>query len=607
MNLFTPKIMTKAFPVKAVSYPRVIEKGENAAFEGKLINIGDAFFSSINKSGLTKLNPAFLFALELFIEQKGAIGVQEAGGLCNYLLTEIVDESINKLIATSYSPSTGVIASTVRAPRGKRLEAALPVNGEASDGTEIWYILLASLKYYMYLGDTYNESVKIVIDEALDTIRVIEENANKGNMYESPDAIYRLQDIIYSSITNGIIPFAAITSAAPKTITNVETYTPTTKINGKFKIFLQTETKKGLKKVKDYGDEFKLKGIEYTEEEKALIPDVPEYLVTDRALEIVRSSKYTPHRVFMMVGPAGDGKTTDTTVVAALLGIPRYVITLSDGTDETDILVKILPNNNTSNKDVKLSEVIGNIAEDFCMSPQMALLEYTGQKAENEEDCLKQLMMYCIEKAENESASKKDFIMVPSEIIKASKKPALCEIQEAALVQRAGVLPRLNSFIDDEARITLPDGSVQERNPESLFIFTTNIDYEGCRDINQSVKSRCAEIVISKDLSAEVLVARLTSTPDFEKYLNINEYTVKEGRTLAERIAKVAEKIKNYAKEQEIFGFVCGYREYSAWFFKSLAMKSVSKAAEVTILSHISFEKDIIDEARVFIANEFDD
>ncbi len=36
-------------------------------------------------------------------------------------------------------------------------------------------------------------------------------------------------------------------------------------------------------------------------------------------------------------------------------------------------------------------------------------------------------------------------------------------------------------------------------------------------------------------------------------------------------------------------------------------MKSAPKVSEVTILSHISFEMDIMDEARMFSANEFDD
>mgnify|MGYP000305581774 CR=1 FL=1 len=54
----------------------------------------------------------------------------------------------------------------------------------------------------------------------------------------------------------------------------------------------------------------------------------------------------------------------------------------------------------------------------------------------------------------------------------------------------AGVLVGLNSLLEQGGSITLPTGEVIHRHPDAVVVVTTNVSYEGCRGVNQSVLDR---------------------------------------------------------------------------------------------------------------------
>lgn len=52
------------------------------------------------------------------------------------------------------------------------------------------------------------------------------------------------------------------------------------------------------------------------------------------------------------------------------------------------------------------------------------------------------------------------------------------------------MLVGLNSLLEQKGSITLPTGEVIHRHPDAVVVVTTNVSYEGCRGVNQSVLDR---------------------------------------------------------------------------------------------------------------------
>jgi len=82
------------------------------------------------------------------------------------------------------------------------------------------------------------------------------------------------------------------------------------------------------------------------------------------------------------------------------------------------------------------------------------------------------------------------YTYVETDFIKALKNGYLVEIQEPSTIMQPGVFVGLNSLLEMEGSITLPTGEIIKRHPEAIVVVTTNIDYEGCRGMNQSVLDR---------------------------------------------------------------------------------------------------------------------
>ena len=64
----------------------------------------------------------------------------------------------------------------------------------------------------------------------------------------------------------------------------------------------------------------------------------------------------TPSRLFMMEGDSGSGKTTDTKIIAQLLGYPRFVFTCGPGTEEISLMVSLVPNVDSTAKITETEE-----------------------------------------------------------------------------------------------------------------------------------------------------------------------------------------------------------------------------------------------------------
>lgn len=593
------KILNKALPMRASNYKKNVSAGDVLNIDGKEYTVDEKWFSKHNSfRNEIRLNPALLYAVEMYVAGAGASGLQIADGNANYVLTESLNEMANKIIATSYNPGTGEFKQCSRSPMGKKIETPLPIDGVSTDGVEVWYTLLVALENAKLVNGQFIKYADEVANEVSEILKQLRQNEeDSGNAFAEPSLIYRLQDVIYSGMQESSIPVSFPPNQAKLKEISVNTlksglYEPNHIISEGFKIFIDELKPKKVMTVKDYGDRFKL-GIVLTPEQEARVPDVSDHVVTETALSIVHSILNTPHRCLMLGGPSGTGKTTDCMIAAALTGLPYASQSCSEGTDETDIVTKFIPNTGDAKPPEYLTRQLAEqIYDDLVFDPQTAVATLTGEAYNSSltgPQCITKIINYFVE---NQRKNDKDFLMVPSEIVKGAQEPSIVEIQEVDLVGRPGVFPVLNKLLN-EGVVDLADGTSFMRHPNSYFIFTANLTYEGCKELNQALKSRCQRIIMVDDLSEKDMVDRLTSSPNFAKFAGLNGYTVDKAKKLAHELVKAMTTLKNFVKDQQIGGSVCGYREYEAWFYESLAMKSARAAAESTIITHIALEEDL--------------
>ena len=141
---------------------------------------------------------------------------------------------------------------------------------------------------------------------------------------------------------------------------------------------------------------------------------------------------------------------------------------------------------------------------------------------------------------------------VPSELMRAFKNGWLVEIQEAASVLRPGVLTELNSLLEPNGRIELPNGQYISRHPDTIVVITTNRDYAGNMDINEALRDRCV-LGEKMDLPpAPVMAERAMAQTGFD--------VKEEAIWAAEAVLAVMES----AKSRNIRG-VFGMRSLIAW------------------------------------------
>ena len=74
----------------------------------------------------------------------------------------------------------------------------------------------------------------------------------------------------------------------------------------------------------------------------------------------------------------------------------------------------------------------------------------------------------------------------------------------------------LNSLLEQEGTITLPTGEVIRRHPDAVVVVTTNVSYEGCRAINQSVVDRMSLVKDIELPSPEVMAQRVMAATGAE-------------------------------------------------------------------------------------------
>ena len=524
---------------------------------------------------------AILWLAELYegLETEGAVGRQFGeNNETNYYCMEYKNKDVS--YALIYNWKNGRFKGCVQTG-----DAVLKISSIQKDKHVVeLYIALLAFASTCYGTELYNAEFSQHFDSILKMLSLdleMDEETLLTNAYICCDNLYRRVESGLS-LKNGGIPIAEPQFTKCEFVESFRLksglYSPNHVEVGTFLIL----TRKKEFKESTIGElkAFYHQGKEIDEKYQNLIPNLPDsYKVNPDTQEILSMIVNTPSRLFMMEGDSGSGKTTDTKIIAQLLGYPRFVFTCGPGTEEISLMVSLVPNVDST---AKITESELPTYEDFKIDPASALAALTGnyQGEIDEAKAFQELLNAAIQQGYQQAKQEKDFVKIESTIIQACRMPAVIEIQEVAMIEKPGTLTRLNALFDDDAKTDLLNGEIIERHPDTVVIMTTNMDYIGCQMFNESVLSRMQLVQHRKELSVEEMTERAVMKTGCKE------------KDLIYRMATAIRKIKQYLRDKQIRGGVCGYRELENWVLSYMVSNDLRRSAWTALLSKASMDRE---------------
>lgn len=349
--------------------------------------------------------------------------------------------------------------------------------------------------------------------------------------------------------------------------------------------------------------------------ELSLIPKLPEwYIIPPEVVDICKHAQKTTGRPmqmrnFLLRGPAGTGKTMGAKAIAAGLGLPYMKYTCSANTEIFDFTGMIFPETDAVStgsseldREREILKSMGGISyanvakllrlpelDDMDYDPAGIYQALTGVEnlAATVQDCMSVVLEKVTEKVqalskrtENRQSSGQNYTYVETDFVKALKHGYLVEVQEPSTIIQPGVLVGLNSLLEQEGSITLPTGEIIRRHPDTVVIVTTNVSYEGCRSMNQSVVDRMSLVKDIELPEPEVMVQRAMAVTGCA-----DEYLVSQ-------MVQVVNDMADYCRKNSITDGACGMRSLIDWVISAEISGDPYLSAKYTVISKATADEE---------------
>lgn len=485
--------------------------------------------------------------------------------------------------------------------------SAVPLDEEKAS-----FYLFALWAFFM-LDPEFKETFMCFVD----IFKSIDENGKSCNDSAMRDAACKMADIVYymtngTSVDENLVHMNVNTYISPLNgiLSKSSNFTPTEYIGTLKEFSTSSATNIGKQSLQDDYDSIQtdeaLSGyfqldsahILSDEEQKLLVTPknhVPSHEAIMCCKMVQASSVSRPIRNILLRGESGFGKTETARNIALGLGLPYVFITCSSETEIYDLLGQMMPNE----ADGKSNMSIATLADlqdlpspsECSIDPPTCYRYLTkiDKPDATELDC----MVAIINKVASDKQTSVGYHYVESPLVKAIRNGWLCELQEPSVITRPGALVGLNGLLDESNAVYLPTGEVLRRHPNTVIVATTNLDYEGCRAMNQSFLSRFQVKIDLKAPDANTFEQRIRLMTNCPKDVDVRSM-------LAAYTA-----VKKVLSEHYLTDGSVDMRTVADWVASYMVLQNYVAAAEVTIIPSATTDPDGMREVAKVIAEYF--
>ena len=529
------------------------------------------------------------------IDQRSVAEYKSASGPDVYHLV-VYDPSAGNILASEYNKTT-------------ENTSVYTIGNNAKDGAAILMAMLPALME----DDEFREHLEAYAAE-MDSGFFNVKKATEYMAILCDNAYRRVGDESCSAHVKAKIEASGNLMRVSETHLDSGAFTPKTMLAGEFTIFAHDAsapvfTPEAAMDHSDFVGKYVLNpGRLLNQREMGLIPILePWYILPPQVVSVCKhalasTGKPAQMRNFLLRGPAGTGKTEGAKAVAAGLGLPYVKYTCSANSEIYDFIGQVFPATELQSiGDAELDRerealaaaggiTYENVAkllklpglDDMDYDPAGVYHALTGLARPNatSQDCMAIVMSQVTDKIQKLCRVKTDgpstgqtYTYVETDFVRALKYGWLCELQEPATIMQPGVLVGLNSLLEQSGSITLPTGEIIRRHPDTVIVVTTNIDYDGCRGINQSVLDRMNLVLDIELPPPEIMAQRAMSVTGCE-----DDYMVSQ-------MVQVVNDMSDYCRKNGITDGSCGMRGLIDWIISTGITGDVYESALHTVVS----------------------